>query len=502
MAFLEVVVVTSLALWLIYKWLTIHDDEFKKRNIPYEKPYPVVGNFGKAMMNKESGQKTILEFYKRNKRHKIVGFFDFRNPVYFINEPEMIKKICIKDFDHFPNHTPFINVDDDPLLAGILTIMKDQRWKDMRSILTPVFTAVKMRNMFPLMNECFSECMKNLKTKFSNGSCELEMKQFMTKLSNDIIASTAFGISINSHEDPNNQFYNVGQSVTNFRGIQMLKVMISNVAPWILKYLGIKIFDQEQTDYFMHLVIDAMKYREKNNIVRPDMIHLLLEAKKESAQYWSDEEIVAQCFVFFFAAFENNANLICAASHELMSNPDIQERLYEECLEIKKELRDQPLNYDIANKMKYMDMVLKETLRKWSIGPITDRVCSKDYKIKDEFGNFAFEFKVGDRVWFPISGLHMDERHFENPEEFIPERFSDDNKRNIKPFTYLPFGAGPRSCIGNRYALMQAKAMLYYLVVNCKLERSENTVKDVFNDMRGFNITPRGGFWIRFVVRN
>ncbi|XP_037950754.1 cytochrome P450 9b2-like [Teleopsis dalmanni] len=502
MAFLEIVVVASLALWLAYRWLTIYHDEFKKRNIPYEKPYPVVGNFGNVVMNKDSAQKTIIDFYKRNKMHKIVGFFNFRKPVYIINEPEMIKKICIKDFDNFPNHTPFINVDDDPLLSGMLTIMKDQRWKNMRNTLTPVFTTAKMRNMFPLMNECFSECIKNLKMQLPNGSCELEMKQFMTKLSNDIIASTAFGISTNSYKDPNNQFYNVGQSLTNFRGSEMIKFTISNVAPWILKYLGIKIFDQKKTDYFMRLVIDAMKYREKNNIVRPDMIQLLLEAKKESAQHWSDEDIVAQCFVFFFAAFENNTILICAASHELMSNPDVQQRLYEECLEIKEELQDQPLSYDIANKMKYMDMVLNETLRKWSIAALTDRVCSKDYKLTDEEDNFVFEFKVGDRVWFPISGLHMDEQHFENPEEFIPERFSDDNKGNIKPFTYIPFGAGPRNCIGNRYALMQAKAMLYYLVINCKLERSENTVKDIFNDIRGFGSSPRGGFWMRFVSRN
>lgn len=178
------------------------------------------------------------------------------------------------------------------------------------------------------------------------------------------------------------------------------------------------------------------------------MIQLLMEAKKDNKEQWTDNEIVAQCFIFFFAAFENNASLICTTAYELLQNPEVQQRLYEEIKETEESLKGGQLTYDAVTKMKYMDMVISESLRKWSLAAATDRVCSKDYTLTDDDGNTLFEFKVGDRVNIPISGLHLDEVYFPEPHKFNPERFSDENKDKLVPYTYLPFGAGPRNCIG------------------------------------------------------
>lgn len=194
-----------------------------------------------------------------------------------------------------------------------------------------------------------------------------------------------------------------------------------------------------------------MKEREEKNIVSPDMIQLLMEAKKESTEKWTDDELVAQCFVFFFAAFENNSNFICTTVYELLHHPDIQQRLYEEIKKTKESLKGAPLSYDAITNMKYMDMVVSESLRKWTLSAATDRQCAKDYTLHDTDGSILFEFKRGDRVNIPIIGLHWDERYFPDPMKFDPERFSDENKANLVPNTYIPFGMGPRICIGKLY---------------------------------------------------
>lgn len=187
---------------------------------------------------------------------------------------------------------------------------------------------------------------------------------------------------------------------------------------------------------------------ESGHVKRPDMIQLLMDAKKDASVKWTDDEIVAQCFIFFFAAFENNAILICIVTYELLNNPEVQQRLYEEIKDTEETLQGGELSYDAVMKMKYMDMVVSEALRKWSLAAATDRVCSKDYTLHDNEGNKLFEFKVGDRINIPISGLHLDEAYFPKPHKFDPERFSDENKDKLMPYTYLPFGVGPRNCIG------------------------------------------------------
>ncbi|XP_022232376.2 cytochrome P450 9b2-like [Drosophila obscura] len=489
---------------LIYKWSTATHNAFDGRGVYFEKPRPFFGNMGASILFRTSFQKQLSKLYNRTKQYKIVGLFSFRTPMIQLNDPEIIKKICIKDFDHFPNHPSFIQ-SNERLLNDMLSMMTDQRWKHMRNTLTPVFTAAKMRSMFALMDDSFGECLEHLsglsKGSKSGEGIELDMKVLCNKLSNDLIATTAFGLKVNSFETPDNEFYRIGQSLTFSRGSQLFKFMLSIIVPKVFLFFNLKIFNGQKVEYFVRLVVDAMKYREEHNINRPDMIQLLMESKKENENNWTDDEIVAQCFIFFFAAFENNANLICTTSLELLENPDIQQRLYEEVKEIQESLKGGSLTYDAVQKMKYMDMVISESLRKWTLAAATDRLCSKDYTLTDEDGTKLFDFKVGDRVNIPIVGLHWDDQYFPEPRKFDPERFSDERKNDLVPYTYLPFGVGPRNCIGNRYALMQVKGMLYNLLIRYKIERSPKTVKDLWEEARGFNLAPKAGYWMRLVPR-
>lgn len=208
----------------------------------------------------------------------------------------------------------------------------------------------------------------------------------------------------------------------------------------------------------MRLVLDAMKYRQEHNIIRPDMINMLMESRgifkgqehaKVSNREWSDVDIVGQCFLFFFAGFETSAALTCLTSHELMENPTVQEKLLQEIREVEDQLEGKPLTYEALMGMRYMDMVVQECLRKWPGAIAIDRVCNKDitYDLGD---GKQLVLKKGDIISIPVVGIHRDPKYFENPLKFDPERFSDENKDKIEPCAYLPFGVGPRNCIGKQ----------------------------------------------------
>ncbi|GJQ80399.1 Cyp6a9 [Trypoxylus dichotomus] len=171
--------------------------------------------------------------------------------------------------------------------------------------------------------------------------------------------------------------------------------------------------------------------------------------------------MVAQSVVFFAAGFETSSTTMTFCLHELAHNLDIQNRLRKEINEIIQKY-DGKLTFDGIMEMKFLNMVLDETLRKYPPGSLINRICTKDYIIEET----GTKIEAGIRVFISILGLHRDPEYFPNPEKFHPERFSDENKPLIHPFTYLPFGEGPRICIGLRFGLLQAKIGLCLLLKN------------------------------------
>uniref|UniRef100_T1GV75 Cytochrome P450 n=1 Tax=Megaselia scalaris TaxID=36166 RepID=T1GV75_MEGSC len=185
-----------------------------------------------------------------------------------------------------------------------------------------------------------------------------------------------------------------------------------------------------------------------------------------------------------------------------MENPEVQEKLLREIEESKEQLDGKPLTYDDCKKLKYLDMVVSETLRKWPVTPLTDRACSKTITFENPDGLGDFTINEGENIIIPTAGLHRDPKYFPNPDTFDPERFSDENKHNIDPFTYIPFGAGPRICIANRLALMETKVIIYYLIESFKLEVCEKTTVPLDLSGGGFRLQPKNGFWLKFTARN
>lgn len=161
---------------------------------------------------------------------------------------------------------------------------------------------------------------------------------------------------------------------------------------------------------------------------------------------WTDDDVAAQCMIFFLGGFLSISSGACFLFHELAMNPDIQSKLYNEINSIKSELNGSQLTYEIIPKLKYLDMVVSETFRRWCPIPFLERTCTKSYALENSNGENV-QLNVGDGIFIPTYAIHMDQQYFPNPEKFDPERFSDENKNLIQSGTYLPFGSGPRKFI-------------------------------------------------------
>ncbi|KXJ69997.1 hypothetical protein RP20_CCG025203 [Aedes albopictus] len=516
----------------LYYLLTRKHGYFHDKPIPSMAAIPILGSVGDLMLQRVSLSEFIQTLYDKYPGVKVFGMFDLMTPTYVIRDPELIKQVGVKDFDHFVDHVQGFgnsNYDHPNLLTGkTLFSLTGQRWKTMRATLSPAFSGSKMRYMFELIVESVERAVKYYEEQAAiNGAQVYEMKDVFSRFANDVIATCAFGLQVESSRDRENEFFVNGKKMIDFgRLVVMLRFMGHQLAPWLMAYFGWDVTDKEQNTFFKTLILDAIKDREQRGIVRPDMINLLIQAKKGTLKHqketdqqaegfatvqesevgkstittaMTDVEMVAQCLIFFLAGFDTVSTSLLYTAYELAINPEVQQKLYEEIQATRSSLGGKPLTYDAMQKMKYMDMVISEALRMWPPAPSTDRVCVKDY-VLDEGNGKRYTIEKGSTVWIPVQGLHHDPEYFPQPKKFDPDRFSDERKGSINTGAYLPFGIGPRNCIGSRFALAEVKTILYYMLGSFSFERCSKTeVPPVL--AKGFDVIPAKGMHIEFKPR-
>lgn len=202
-----------------------------------------------------------------------------------------------------------------------------------------------------------------------------------------------------------------------------------------------------------------------------DFLQLMMNSQNskdtESHKALSDIEVLAQSIIFIFAGYETTSNALSFIMHTLATHPDVQKKLQQE---IDTTLPNKAFpTYDVMMEMEYLDMVVSETLRLYPIASKIFRMCKKDVEINGVF------IPKGTVVTVPMFVLQRDSKYWPEPDKFHPERFSKKNKESIDPYIYMPFGSGPRNCIGMRFALMNMKLALIRVLQNFSFHPCKET---------------------------
>ncbi|XP_001657205.2 cytochrome P450 9b2 [Aedes aegypti] len=494
-----------------FKLMTKNRHFFRVRGVPFEKPHFIYGNLGEVTSGKLSSLELIASFYQKFENERIFGFYNYLSPVYYIRDPELIRKLWINEFNSFANHAYFLDESKDPILGNQLHLLKNEKWRQMRHTLTPVLSGQSVSSMSSLIRTNSLDLVDHLKASVDS---ELEFKGIFLKYVFNVIANCAFGLELNTFKDESDKFCTYGTAlVYGNNPVQTLKTMMFYLFPKMTTQMKVRLMEDEHAAYFTNLIGSTISEREKKNVNRADVIQMLHQANKGELKAegqddevlqmkdfskckWNQEELIAQCIAFFGSGFEPLVNLLSFAAYELAANPDVQQKLLSE---LEGSLRDDPVVSDTVDKLPYLNMVISETLRKWPASPSLDRECSKDYLLDD--GGCRVQFRKGDTLWVSIWALHRDERNFPEPERFDPERFSEKNKASITPGTYMPYGVGPRNCIGTRLASLVAKITLVDLVRNFKLELGSRMVQPLRLSKTSYSMEPEGGFWLKMTPR-
>ncbi|XP_044260280.1 cytochrome P450 6A1-like [Tribolium madens] len=475
--FIEILAIITLTIFWFYKWKFSY---WKSRKIPYLPPKFPFGNVSNPFFMKEKIGKTLARFYNEMKRRgwKHGGFYFGVSPLYLLVNPDSIKNILTKDFDHFVDRGVYYNEKDDPLSANLVHI-GGHKWKTLRKKLNPAFGAPKTKTMYPILQTCVENMMEKVRIDYENDQ-KCNVNEISPAYSINVICSCAFGL-----REENSLFKSYADEVVYKTKYKYLVHILATLFDKTAKKIGVKILPKNATNFFMKIVTDTVKFREENNHVRGDFMQLLIEMKKENQL--TVEEIAANCLAFFIAGFETSSATLTFALYELAKNPNIQKKARDEIL------TNCQITYDSLAEIKYLDQVIAETLRKYPPLLYVTRQCVKDYKIPDE-DDLIIE--KGTLVAIPILALHYDEDFFPNPEKFDPERFNKIEKSLRHPYTYLPFGEGPRMCIGKRFGLLEVKLALIYLLKNYKFSLNWKTKEPLTMRVDTLVLAPKDEIWL------
>ncbi|CAK9802104.1 Cytochrome P450 9e2 [Anthophora plagiata] len=476
---------------------------FEEHGIPYVKSIPVIGTIWRLFFPKESFSIAMQNTYNIYRDAKYIVQYEFTEPIFVIRDSELIKSITVKNFDHFLNHQASLVGETDPLFSRNLFMLKDEIWKNLRNIVTPTFTTSKMKAMFPLMRNCAKRYGEIL-SKLPDDQGILELKDIFTRCITDAIASCAFGISVDSMTDRENIFYMMGKRANNFNKFALFKITIARYLPLVYRLFRLKIIDVNVDKFFEKLIADNIREREEKGINRPDMIQLLLEIKGKSASgiELTNMDIASQAFIFILGGLENVSTAMCFAAYEIGINEEVQRKLQDEIDDVLANCNGE-VTYEALMNMKYLDGIVNESLRMYPIVMVTDRLCSKPFELPPTLpGSKPYVIKKGGYIQIPIYAIQRDPRYFKEPEKFIPDRFIGDAKKEVNSGAFLPFGIGPRMCVGNRFAILVIKILLFELFAKCHLKPCEKTTIPMQLNIGTATMIPQNGFWFKVEPRN
>jgi cytochrome P450 family 6 len=202
--------------------------------------------------------------------------------------------------------------------------------------------------------------------------------------------------------------------------------------------------------------------------------------------------IVATALVLLVAGYDTTGSTLSFLCYQLAKNPEIQDRLRAEIQEVTGD-SDEEVTYDHLSKMTYMDQIISETLRFHTPLSALQRVASNDYKLPGS--DLIIEKEMG--VWINTMAIHFDTKHYSNPNVFDPEHFNKEAKAARHPYAFLPFGQGPRGCIGMRFALLEAKLALANIVRKFVLLPSEKTKEPLELDPHASIAYVKNGLYVK-----
>jgi len=386
----------------------------------------------------------LLQFAKDSQAQ--FGDFNFTKfgwvTFYIITDPDLMHEILVDRPEEFYK-LKLIKYALGPFLGNGLLTNEGDFWKKQRKLAQPAFHSKRIEAYADVM----VDYARHMLASWHTGETR-RLDREMMKLTLNIVAKTLFDADVSGDAD------HVGDLLTSILEASNDRLNAAFQIPdWLPTPKTRQMHkDIAELDVIIQRFIDE---RRQSGEDKGDLLSMLLQARDDDGSGMDDKQLRDELMTIFLAGHETTAMNLTWTWYLLIEHPEIMARLK---AEVDAALGDRPATLADLPNLKYTDMVIKESMRIYPPAPSVGREPIRDLQLS------GYTIPKGALLTLSIYGMHHNPKVFPNPEVFDPERFSPENEKTIPRYGYLPFGAGPRVCIGNSFAMMEARLILATMV--------------------------------------
>lgn len=336
---------------------------------------------------------------------------------------------------------------------GLLTSEGDY-WLRQRRLIQPGFHKARLAALTTIMSHEINLFLEQRFDPLVRQNREVDVAPLMMEMALRIVGKSLFSTDI-----PDEELEILGKNVTQIQHFMMRNLRQPYLRYWFIWKGEKRRHEQlaQQSNGFLLKYIDA---RRQSGQTYDDLLQMLLDARYEDTGLgMTDKQLLEESLILMVAGHETTANALTWTLYLLAQHPEAAEKMAEEAATV---LQGRIPGFEDLPKLGYTLQVIKESMRLYPPAWITDRIAVAD----DEFQGLVLP--KGSRIVAYIMGVHRNPEYWDNPDEFRPDRFA--NGREQHAFAYLPFGGGPRLCIGNSFALMEMQLVLVNLLQHYRFE--------------------------------
>ncbi|XP_072938483.1 cytochrome P450 4C1-like [Epargyreus clarus] len=468
--------------------------------LPGPKRLPIIGNSYAfiGLSNRELFEK-LMDMPKQYGHRYVINVFNrYILHIANINDVEVV----LSHSRNITKNKPYKFLE--PWLGTGLLLSTGSKWHKRRKILTPSFHFNILKNFSKVMEENSQHMVEKLMEKVKNGSEVVELMPFISDCTLCTICETAMGTQLGS--DKSNATVKYKEEILNIGIITMQRLTrmwlhtnfvfkMSTLGKRFAKCLDIV------HSFSDNVILERKMAKQKEDkpfSVEDDsiggkrrlaLLDLLLES--ESKGEIDLEGIREEVNTFMFEGHDTTAMALTFGLMLLADHEEVQERIFEECTTIFGDSKRTPGLTDQAE-MKYLEAVIKEILRLYPSVPFVGRELTEDLTLE---GNLVV--KKGTEIVVHIYDLHRRADVYPDPEAFKPERFFGSENRH--PYAFVPFSAGPRNCIGQRFAMQEMKCILSQVIRNFKLAPIKKGARPAL--IADLVLRPYEPIYVKFIPR-